>query len=204
MRRSAFLLLLIFYLSAGINASDDVYGIIESMGGEVKLSRKGKFIPREEINTGMKVYPYDIIQTGREGFTKLLMIPPAGGKIEIEGMDSSIFFLEHEELKQEQLTGINLIIGTIQIAVKEHPPKKRFTVRSEEFSIRAETENAVFSVHRTPDSSILIICKEGSVYYENNRKNQRIQDNSIYEIDARGHVTGLSLAPDEISNYTYY
>lgn len=202
MKRSAFFLLIFSFLIS-TRAFGEVYGILEDGGKELKLSRKGKFISAEELNPGVKVYPYDVIRTGAEGFADFLVKTFSGNTVEIRVGGDSIFFLEQEITKREQITGINLIAGSIQSRFTNQERHDGFVIKSGDFSVAAGKDRASFTVHRAVDSSILVTCRDGKVLCQDKRGCYSLGPGTIYEIDEQGHGVVLSLSVDETGSYTF-
>lgn len=200
MYRNKFLLgiFLIYSFTSVLHAQ--VSATLVDFDGELMISRNGEFLPEYEIDYGIELYTYDILQTGRDGYAEIEISSPVSSEISVKVMESSTLNLEHRIKSDGGETSINLHRGAVQTRAAALIQGGNFSIRTQSsiMGVRGTT----FTVSTTPDDSLLVSCREGKVACSTNGSDSLIQPGKIYEAAGGDSSRTLSVSAENIDSFT--
>ena len=173
---------------------------IVDISGEVEVSRSGVALDERDIDYGTELGPYDVLQTGSNGYVELSIDSPVSPELSIKVMPDTTLFLEQTLKNGGHETSVNLNRGSIQTKAAALLRGGNFTVKTE--SSVMGIRGTVFAVNRSPDTSILVSCREGKVACTTDGREAAIQPGRIYETNTSGQFRLKDLNPDDIDSYT--
>ncbi|MDC7241917.1 MAG: FecR family protein [Spirochaetales bacterium] len=195
--------LLIVILMTALTAAvlqAQVSAAIVDIAGEVEVSRNGVYLDNRDIDFGTELGPYDVLHTGPDGYVELSIESPVSPELSVKVMADTTLFLEHTLKSGGSETSVNLNRGSIQTRAAALLRGGNFTVKTESsvMGIRGTT----FTVNRSPDTSILVSCREGAVACTTEGRESGIYPGRIYETNTSGQFRLKDLDPDDIESYT--
>jgi FecR protein len=200
MYRNKFLLgvILIYSFTSVLHAQ--VSATLVDFDGEVMISRNGEFLSEYEIDFGLELYTYDILQTGRDGYAEIEITSPVSSEISVKVMASSTLNLEHRVKSNGGETSINLHRGSVQA-------RAATLIRGGNFNIKTQSSimgvrGTTFTVSTTPDDSLLVSCREGEVSCSSSGSDSLIQPGKIYEAAAGDRPRTVPVSAENIDSFT--
>ncbi|MBN2534787.1 MAG: FecR domain-containing protein [Spirochaetales bacterium] len=162
MKRIFYIFFLILFF-AGLHTafSEDVIGYIDSLTGNVEITRDGEVYESFDLEQGDDIENFDLVRTSGKGEITIIIDSDLcpGTAITIE--PDTTFTIEINKLKGKNQTTLDLITGGLALKVKG-------LTKNQELNV--ETEGAVmgvrgtsFGVGSSPGGDVLITCDEGKV-----------------------------------------
>ena len=200
MKRLKASLFILLCLIMTIPAVAEVTAVIVDYDGEVQVSRNGSFLDESEIDYGTELYTHDILHTGPDGYAELSVETPVTPELTIKVMEGTTLFIEHSLTRQSQKTSLTLHRGAVQAKAAALIKKGEFHVRTDSsvMGIRGTT----FTVNTSPDTAIMVSCREGKVVCTTDGQDAFIQPGKIYETSPSGQFNINALAAKDIDEYT--
>jgi hypothetical protein len=190
----------IIFLFLSLPIWSEVSAIIVDLDGEVMISRNGIFLDESEIDYGTELFSHDILQTGQNGYVELSIQSPVSSDLSVKVLEGTTLFLEHTLKRQHPETSLTLHRGAVQTKAASLIQGASFNIKTDSsvMGIRGTT----FTVTTSPDTAILVSCREGSVVCTTDGKESLIQPGKIYETNTMGQFRVNPIPPEEIDQYT--
>ena len=200
MKKLQILLFLTVLTLAAIPAWADITAVIVDLDGEIAISRDGIFLNDWDIDYGTELESHDIIQTGADGYIELSIESPVSPDLSLKVMQNTTLFLEHSVKSQKAETSVTLHRGAVQT-------RAAALIKGNSFNIKTETSvmgirGTTFTVTQSPDTSILVSCREGKVICTTKERDSGIQPGTVYETNPSGQFRVKDLEVDNIDRYT--
>ena len=168
MNRIIFIISL-FLLLTGLQSvfSEDAVGYIDSITGDVEITRDGEVYDSYDIEEDDDIENYDLIRTSDNGEITIVIDSEMCPETIITIEPKTTFNIEINKLKNKNQTTLGLLTGGLALKVQE---------LTEDQDLSVETEGAVmgvrgtsFGVGSSPGGEILITCDEGEVECTNEK-----------------------------------
>jgi hypothetical protein len=200
MKRLKASLFILLCLTLTVPATADIKAVIVDLEGEVQVSRRGSFLDESEVDYGTELFTHDILQTGPDGYAELSVETPVSPELTIKVMEGTTLFIEHSLTRQSQKTSLNLHRGAVQT-------RAAALVRNSEFNIKTDSSvmgirGTTFTVNTSPDTALMVSCREGKVVCTTDGEDAFIQPGKIYETSPAGQYAIKALAAEDIDDYT--
>jgi len=194
------ILILLFYLVVSFTLWGEVSAEIVDLDGEVMVSHNGVFLDKSEVDYGTILYPHDILQTGESGYAELSIKTPVSSEITVKVMEGTTLFIDHVLKKQNPETSLTLQRGAIQTKAATLIKGGGFTIKTDTsvMGIRGTT----FTVTTSPDTAMLVTCREGEVVCTTNGSDTAIQPGKVYETNPEGQINLRDVPPEKLDQFT--
>jgi len=197
MNKAAPILLLLLVVSFSLYA--EISAVLVDMDGEVMISRNGVFLDESEVDFGTELFPHDILQTGMDGYAELSIKSPVSSEISVKVMEGTTLFIEHVLKKQNPETSLTLHRGSVQT-------KAATLIQGGGFSVKTDTSvmgvrGTVFTVATSPDTAMLVTCREGEVVCTTEGYDTAIQPGKVYETNPEGQTRLKAVPVDQLDQY---
>ena len=197
MNKATLVLILHFVVSFTLWA--DVSAVIMDLDGDVMISRNGSYLDDSEIDYGTELYSHDILQTGTGGYVELSINTPVSSDITVKVMERTTLFIEHVLKKQNPETSLTLHRGSVQT-------KAAALIQGGGFSVKTDTSvmgirGTVFTVTTSPDTAMLVTCREGEVICTTDGYDAAIQPGKVYETSPEGQTKLVSVPVEKLDQY---
>lgn len=133
-------------------------GTIVYIEGEVTVVRDGEKI-WEPVDFGFPVESFDLIKTGRDGLVELQLDEPSGLDATITVQPDTSFYLDVDRRRRESPSGVELLGGTVSVALKQYGAGFQVRTREATMGVRG----TVFDVATSVQGDVLVTCTEGAV-----------------------------------------
>jgi len=180
-------------------AVSEVTATIVDLDGTVMVSRRGEFLDEFEVDYGTELYSYDTLQTGRDGYAEISIDSPVSPEMTVRVMENTTIFMEHTMKKQNPDTSVTVHRGAVQARAAALIQGGQFNIKTD--SSVMGVRGTVFSVITSPDTSLLVTCREGKVSCTTEGEEAQILPGRIYESDPSRRFTVTELHPDDIDAY---
>ena len=166
MKRIIIIIILVFIVS-GLQTvfSDNIIGYIDSLTGDVEITRDGEVYDSYDLDEGNGVENYDLIRTLHNGEITIIIESDLCPETTISVEPNTTFNIEINKLKNKNQTTLSMITGGLALKVQGLTEDQDFNL---------ETEGAVMGVRGTsfgagssPGGEILVTCVEGEVECRN-------------------------------------
>ncbi|MBN2441615.1 MAG: FecR domain-containing protein [Spirochaetales bacterium] len=160
--------------------AEDIIGYIDSMKGDVEITRDGEVFDSYDLKKGDDIENYDIIRTLSKGEITIVINADFCPETSVTIEPDTAFDIEINKFKTKSQTTLNMLTGGIALKVKGLTDDQEFNV---------ETGGAVmgvrgtsFGVGSSPGGEILITCDEGEVEcIDENKKSLRAVPGQVVE-----------------------
>ncbi|MDC7233587.1 MAG: FecR family protein [Spirochaetales bacterium] len=191
---------LVILVLAASPVAADITAVIVDLDGEISISRDGEFLDEWDIDYGTELESYDIIHTGPDGYLELSIESPVSSQLSMKVLENTTLFLEHAVQSGKAETSATLHRGAVQT-------RAAALIQGNNFNIKTETSvmgirGTTFTVTQSPDTSILVSCREGEVSCTTSDRNSNIMPGKIYETNPSGQFRVQPLPVDKIDLYT--
>ena len=191
--------LLLLLIVSAFPAIAEVTAEIVDLDGTVSISRDGEFLNEYDIDYGTVIYPYDTIQTGPDGYVEILIDTPVSQEVSVRVQENTTLFLEHAFKNQSEQTTLNLHRGAVKTRAAALIQGGQLNIRTD--SSVMGVRGTVFSVTSSPDTALLVTCREGKVLCTSDGQDASIEPGRIYEKESDGSYSLQELDPDDIDSY---
>ncbi len=172
---------------------------IVDLYGEVTISRNGEFLDEYDIDYGTEIKAHDMIQTGPDGYVEISVETPVSPEVTVKVLENTTLYMDHAIRQQSPQTTFNVQRGAIQTRAAALIQGSQLNVRTD--SSVMGVRGTVFSVVTSPDTALLVTCREGKVACTTDGEDSFIQPGSIYETEPDGSFSLKELNPDDIDSY---
>ena len=163
--RFVYLLFLTAGFSSPVYAQDGSFsGILNYLEGDVSVHRNGDILEWPEVDIGLSLERYDLVETGMDGYAELLVARETGNESLVRVMEDTAFYFTVESMSTGDRVQFELLGGSLGLKVQKLTGT----------GVTVATESAVLGVRGTdftvtvaPEGSILVTCTEGRVACRN-------------------------------------
>ncbi len=178
---------------------EDINAEIVDLYGEVSISRNGEYLDEYDIDYGTEIYAYDMIQTGPDGYVEIAVETPVSPEVVVKVLENTTLFMDHAVKSQSPQTSFNLQRGAVQTRAAALIQGGQLNIKTD--SSVMGVRGTVFSVVTSPDTALLVTCREGKVVCNTDGEDAFIQPGRIYEKETDGAFQLKELNPDDIDSY---
>lgn len=133
-------------------------GTIVYIEGEVTVVRDGEKI-WEPVDFGFPVESFDLIKTGRDGLVEMQLDQPNGLDARITVQPDTSFYLDVHRRRSGSPSGVELLGGTVSLALKQYGAGFEVRTRSATMGVRGTD----FDVTTSVQGDVLVTCTDGAV-----------------------------------------
>ncbi len=146
-------------------------GQVVYLEGIVDIHRDGEIIELFDSDLGMEIYNQDLIETGSDGILEIEMVAFQNAGTKVFVSENTAFYFEVPESSGEIRAEFSMLSGSLGFKVQK-------LAGSEELSVRTGTavmgvRGTEFEVVSAPEGSILVVCVEGRVACEDDKRGQQ-------------------------------
>jgi len=152
-------------------AADEPVGQVVYLEGIVDLHRDGAILELFDSDVGLEIYNQDLIETGDDGRLEIEMIAYTNPGTMIKVSESTAFYIDFSRRSGEVQLDVPLLAGALAFKVKKLVGSESLNVNTP--SAVASVRGTDFEVVTAPEGSILVLCEEGRVVCEDDRKNRQ-------------------------------
>lgn len=194
---------LIFLLLATWLSAESVVGTIAYVEGTVDVSRNGRYLDWYDIDIGLEVEEFDLVETGRDGYVEIEMNAPAsGGSLVKIREDSSFYFNSTEEFSGGTSTSFRMLRGSLSLKVGRLASREKFEVHTDTAVMGVRGTD--FTVDMAPDRSVLISVPEGRVVTETPQGAVLAEPGTVATVDDDKGLSAVAIEPEDIELFRQY
>jgi hypothetical protein len=139
------------------------------------------------------------MQTGRDGYVELSIQTPVSADLSVKVLEGTTLFLEHALRKQNPETSLTLYRGSVQT-------KAATLIQGGDFNIKTDSSvmgirGTTFTVTTSPDTALLVTCREGKVVCTTEGEDSYIQPGKVYETNPSGQHRVNAVPKEKIDQY---
>lgn len=153
--------LLVFVLAPPVWGSPDVIGTLDAYDGTVTVIRSGAALPADQVDTGFAFENDDQVRVSSDGWADVALDTKTGIKAAMHVKGGSSVLLDLTSLAKEQTGGLDLLLGSISLAVQKLFGGNALQVHTETATMGVR--GTVFAVDTEVDGSVLLTTTEGRV-----------------------------------------
>ncbi len=163
--RYVYLMLFAGGLCSSAYAQDGFFsGVVDYLEGDVSVHRNGEIMEWPEVDIGLDLERYDLVETGMDGYAEVLVTRETGNESLVRVMQDTAFYFTVESVSTGDRVRFELMGGSLGLKVQKLTGTE----------VTVATESAVLGVRGTeftvtvaPEGSILVTCTEGRVVCRN-------------------------------------
>lgn len=187
--------LLVMTLAAALFA--DQVGEISYLADRASITRNGKDL---RADFGSPVENYDSIRTADKGLVEIAIFPETGIDGTIRVKPNSTLFLEITSLRSEQKGSVELLSGSVAVAVKKLSGKSKFEIRGQ--GVVMGVRGTSFEVTTSPAGDILVTCETGRVVCEDESgRSLFAEPGSVVERTAEGDFRNIPVRVSSLEEF---
>lgn len=141
--------------------SEDVIGYIDSIEGDVEITRDGEVYDSYDLEQGDDIENYDFVRTSSNGVIIIVIDSAQCPETIITVEPDTTFNIEINKFKTKDQTTLSLITGGFALKVEGLTKDQDFNVETE--GVVMGVRGTSFGVGSSPGGEILITCEEGEV-----------------------------------------
>ena len=202
MKKPIYQIVLSLFILLGLTVSpvySEISAEIVDLFGEVSISRNGEIMDEYDIDYGTAIKAHDIIQTGPDGYVEISVDTPVSPNVSVKVLKNTTLYMDHAMKQQSPQTTFNIQRGAIQTRTAALIQGSQLNVKTD--SSVMGVRGTVFSVVTSPDTALLVTCREGKVACTTDGEDSFIQPGNIYETEPDGTYILKELNPDDIDSY---
>ena len=134
---------------------------LTSFEGKVTLFRNGQVMDLVDLEPGMDLGVFDLLETGNKGIALLEVFSPISIGTTIVLYENTAMYFEMSEKNRRQKMIINLLEGSFDIAIQAVTGAGEILVVTEFATLQINSMNS--SIVLSPEGSLLILVKDGTV-----------------------------------------
>lgn len=193
---AAAVLLMCFIVPA---LAEDVRGEIVYIEGAVDIYRDGSKLDWRAVDIGTFLEPYDMVETGKDGFVELSLSRAGGGSTVTVEPDTSFYF-EVDDVDGPQKTEFAVMAGSMAFRVQKLSGNEAFQVRTE--SVAMGVRGTEFRVAVAPEGSVLCTTKEGLVECKSDNRAQAFsKPGQVVEKITEQDLSTTQVAVEQLDQY---
>jgi hypothetical protein len=139
-------------------------GEVDYLEGEVSVHRDGEILQWPDVDIGLLLERYDLVETGMDGYAEVMVTRETGHESMVRVMQDTAFYFTVESMSTGDRVQFELLGGSLGLKVQKLTGT----------GVTVATESAVLGVRGTdftvtvaPEGSILVTCTEGQVACRN-------------------------------------
>lgn len=197
MRSFAVVLFLMGWLAPAL--AEELRGEIVYIEGTVDVYRDGAKLDWRAVDIGTYLEPYDMVETGQDGFVELSLSQAGGGTTVTVDPDTSFYF-DVDEIDGPQQTEFAVMAGSMAFRVKKLSGNEAFQVRTE--SVAMGVRGTDFRVAIAPEGSVLCTTKEGLVECKSDDRSQALsKPGQVVEKITEKRLSTTQVAVEQLEQY---
>lgn len=179
--------------------AEDVRGEIVYIEGTVDIYRDGSKLDWRAVDIGTFLEPYDMVETGQDGFVELSLSRAGGGSTVTVEPDTSFYF-EVDDVDGPQKTEFAVMAGSMAFRVQKLSGNEAFQVRTE--SVAMGVRGTEFRVAVAPEGSVLCTTKEGLVECKSDNRAQALsKPGQVVEKITEQDLSTTQVAVEQLDQY---
>ncbi|MBN1649404.1 MAG: FecR domain-containing protein [Spirochaetales bacterium] len=200
MKKSVTLVILLF-VAAMMNAQD-VVGSVTWIDGKVEVYRDGEALDWYDVDIGLEVKDFDLVETGPDGYIEVEVLTPGNSGTVVKISQNTAFYFEKSAVSGGgNKTTFQLLAGSLSMKVSKLTGNNAVDVRTE--SAVMGVRGTEFEVIIAPEASILIVCPEGKVEVEQDENDYTAyaEPGTVVRKDYNNNVRGYQVEAKDIEVY---
>lgn len=195
------ILLLLFTVTAALSFSQTVVGTISWVDGIVDVYRDGEAIDYWDVDIGLEIEDFDLIETGDDGYAEIEVQTPGNSGTVVKISKNTAFYFDSAKVDGGSKTTFQLLAGSLSMKVGKLTGNNAVDVRTE--SAVMGVRGTEFEVSLAPEGSVLVTCVEGDVEVGEEKRSSKAhaKPGSIVRKDYNGNVKGFQVGVDDIDLY---
>lgn len=179
--------------------SEEARGEIVYIEGAVDIYRDGAKLDWRAVDIGSFLEPYDMVETGQDGFVEIALNQAGGGSSITVEPDTSFYF-DVNEVDGPKKTEFAVMAGSMAFRVKKLSGNEAFQVRTE--SVAMGVRGTEFRVAIAPEGSVLCTTKEGLVEVKADNRNQAFsKPGQVVEKITEQNLSTTQVAVSQLDQY---
>jgi hypothetical protein len=147
---------------SGISAqSSRLNGEMVYVEGYVDVHRDGKVMDWRNVDIGLILEQYDLVETGDDGYAEIEVDSPSSRGNMVRVFEDTAFYFDFDDSGGKERTKFEVLTGSLSLKVQRLTGTGDVVVKTE--SAVMGVRGTEFTVTAAPEGSVLISCKEGSV-----------------------------------------
>ncbi len=188
-------------IPAGLAAAEGVVGSILYMEGTVDVSHRGAYLNWSDVDIGLDIENFDVIETGPDGYVELeIRSPVSGGSVVKVAGDTSFYVEAAPRSGGRQSTTFELMRGSLSLKVSRLAGNESLDVSTE--TTVMGVRGTEFTVTIAPDRGYLVTVPEGKVACTNPRQEAFAEPGTVCEWAPGGALTEVAVPVAELEAYT--
>ena len=184
-------------LSAQQAGVQRILGTAVFIEGGVQVIRSGEYLP--DVDVGLKIYEFDSVETGDDGYIEIDMSVPAAGST-VKVLENTVFYFEGSPRKSSRpRTTFQLLRGSLKFKVGRLASNESFNVQTD--TALMGVRGTEFGVDTSPDRSVLVTVSEGGVSARSGRRGLEARPGTAVLIDAQSEISSTPVAVEDIDLY---
>jgi len=180
--------------------TEEAVGRLVYRDGDLEVYRKGEALDWAQIDLGMVLESYDLLETSKSSFAEVELTLPhtAGAFIKIN--ENTAFYFDVKDLGSKKQTNFQILTGSMLFKVKQLTGSAEVIVRTE--STTLGVRGTEFLVTTAVDGSLLVTCTEGLVSCTDQKGREfHAKPGIAVETLSEGISRSISLKAEEIDQY---
>ena len=177
-----------------------ILGTAVFIEGSVQVIRSGEYLP--DVDVGLKIYEFDSVETGDDGYIEIEMSVPAAGST-VKVLENTVFYFEGSSRESSRpRTTFQLLRGFLKLKVGRLASNESFNVQTD--SALMGVRGTEFGVDTSPDRSVLVTVSEGGVSARSGRRSLEARPGTAVLIDAQSKISSAPVAVEDIDLYRQF
>lgn len=190
---------IIIILMASLVLVAQEVGMITYMEGEVEVSRDGQYLEYEDIDIGLELFDYDIVETGFDGYVEIEITGSSSRGATVKVHENTVFYFQTAQLANRSETGLKMIVGSLSLKVNKLANSEALNVYTQ--SAIMGVRGTEFQVNLAPDDSLLVTCEEGKVACTTDSSEWYSQPGQLCEWNLGESFKVVDMTPDNLKQY---
>ena len=180
--------------------AQEAVGVVTYLEGIVDIHRDGEILELFDSDLGLEIYNQDLIETGSDGLLEVEMTSYQNSGTKIIVSEDTAFYFEISSGSRGTKATLPMLSGTLAFKVNKLTGNEELSVQTG--SAVMGVRGTEFEVVSAPEGSILVVCVEGQVECEDDKRGrQYAQSGRVVEKRSGERVRRIEVDPGDEELY---
>lgn len=174
-------------------------GMMVYLDGIVDVHRDGEIMDWREVDIGLEIENYDLVETGDASMADVELTTPSSRGVTIHINENTAFYFDSGEVDQKQQTRFEMLAGSLSLKVKRLTGTGEVIVKTP--TVTLGVRGTEFDITAAPEGSFLVTCVEGVVSCRDDSDTEQLAQPGRVVEKTDSDFRGVAVPVDELDEY---